>query len=98
MSYHETKDGLHDYVNRKQEKQITGDARCSALDVSYAVLSALKFLSKFGSEASKNDYSRRELNRAGDSESNQQQASRSYSSTDCKAGSDYPRNERADFQ
>jgi hypothetical protein len=62
------------------------------------VQSAFKFLSEFESEAPENDYRRRELNRAVDSKGNKQQASRSYSSTDCSPRLDYHLNDRDDFE
>src|SRR5438105_4813597 len=98
MACHETKDGLQENVSRKQEKQITGNARCFALDFGRVVQSTFKFLSEFDSEAPENDYRRREFNRAVDSEGNKQQASRSYSSTDCDCGFDYHPNDRDDFE
>src|SRR5213082_2478411 len=98
MSCHETKDGLHQYVSRKQKKQITGNPRCFALDCFRVIEAGSKFFMRLDSEAPENDYRRREFNRAVDSEGNKQQASRSDSSTDCDCGFDYHPNDRDDFE
>src|SRR6266699_4269347 len=98
MSCHETKDGLQENVSRKQEKEITGDPCGFVLDLCRAAPSAFGFFSELESEPPENDYRRCELNRAVDSEGNKQQASRSYSSTDCDCGFDYHPNNRDDFE
>src|SRR5437763_14850086 len=98
MSCHETKDGLHQYVSRKQKKQITGNPRCFALDCFRVIEAGSKFFMRLDSEAPENDYRRRELNRAVDSERNQQQASRSYSCTNRNRGFNHHPNYRDYFQ
>jgi hypothetical protein len=98
MAREQTKDGLHHDVSRKQQKQITGDSRSFALDLSRVAKIAFQFLVELESEPTKNDCRRSEFNSAVDSERNKQQTVRSYSSADCDCGFDHHPNNRDDLE